>query len=119
MYTISLKLLMQSNRLLQAICAAGKRKQDLEQYTDAMSPSSRACVLGGIEQEIVALGRQYRDHVTSAVDGQANRPRSPPIARRLAPQLEASSDEEEDVVPHPDDSPGDHLVTLPDGRIIY
>ena len=60
---------MTGSKLLQAICTAGKKKKDLEEYTDAMSPATRACVLGGIEQEIVALGKQYRDHVTSGISG--------------------------------------------------
>lgn len=99
---------LEAGQLLQAICDAGKRKRELEETTQVMSPRTRACILGGIDRDIVDLGDRYRELVTSSnvnpvaavdhplfADGGCN------VARRLhQPDPPTSSDEEEDPLDH-------------------
>ena len=49
--------------LLNCMMEAGKRKAAMEKVTEALSPTTRATVLGGIDNQIVELGRRYREHV--------------------------------------------------------
>ena len=88
------------SNMLQAIVDAAKKKSELEQATLVMSPSTRAVVLGGIEREIAALGRQYKDHLEKGTNNNDERRRLPaadderrqlPAPRRLTTDLDVSS----------------------------